>query len=136
MSNRIRQQRERRGWSQEQLAAAAGTSPQTVSRLETGARQITERWLNRLSVALGCAPADLLPETARVPRTDPSVRDFNKLDQTERMLIDFWRSLPADSQDIVIEAVTRMAVETIRRGSWDWKAVVREIGTRRSGGKD
>lgn len=63
--NRIRQLREARGLSAEQLAVLIGTSAVQVRRLETGARKLTEDWMRRIAVALGVEPADLL-ETASI----------------------------------------------------------------------
>jgi transcriptional regulator with XRE-family HTH domain len=112
----IRTRREQRGWKQEDLAAAAGTTAQQISRLETGARQLTEKWLGRLARALGCATADLLPETSRVTRTEPRPRDGLRLDSTEIMLLDFWRSLSVENQYVILKIVNGWAVATVSQG--------------------
>jgi transcriptional regulator with XRE-family HTH domain len=45
------------------------TTPQTIGRLETGARTVSVAWLNRIAQALGVTAADLvmLPDTQNVP---------------------------------------------------------------------
>ena len=58
--NRIRELREARGLTQQQLADACGTTQPTIDRLEKGIRQLTEKWMQRLASALQVEPADLL----------------------------------------------------------------------------
>ena len=60
---RLREWRERRGLSQEELADAAQTHQKTVSNLETGKTQRIEfDLLQRLADALRCKPKDLIGE--------------------------------------------------------------------------
>ncbi|SFR86756.1 DNA-binding transcriptional regulator, XRE-family HTH domain [Sphingomonas jatrophae] len=60
--NRIRELRMAAGLSQQKLGDAIGTSKMTVSDLERGKMELTLDYMRRLSRALSCAPADLLPE--------------------------------------------------------------------------
>lgn len=69
--NRIAHFRELRGWSQEELARAIGTTNQQIGRLENGQRKLTVDWMNRLAPALGCLPSDLLEDAP--PRLIPVV---------------------------------------------------------------
>lgn len=57
--NRIRELREARGLTQQQLADEAQLSKQQISALERGAKQIVPSTGRRIAVALGCALADL-----------------------------------------------------------------------------
>lgn len=67
---RLRAARQSRGWTLDDLAARAGISPSTLSRLESGKRQATLELLLPLTRRLGIRIDDLLPaETA-----DPRVR--------------------------------------------------------------
>lgn len=60
--NRIREHRERKGWSQEKLAQLAETSNQQIGRLEKGERDLSPYWLDRLARAIGdIKPDELLP---------------------------------------------------------------------------
>lgn len=59
--NRIREIREQKGWTLQQLAAKVRTSHQQIHRLETEQRRLTTDWLTRLAKALGCRPFELLP---------------------------------------------------------------------------
>ncbi len=58
--NRIAQWRKKRNLSQERLGEAIGTSGQFVGQLETGKRQLTQRWMTLIAEALGIQPAELL----------------------------------------------------------------------------
>lgn len=61
MSNRIKELRLAQGWSMEALAQAANTTKSQISKLEKGERRLSQEWMERLALALGCAPADFLP---------------------------------------------------------------------------
>ena len=65
--NRIRELREGRGWSQQQLADQINTTHGTVSRIETGERKLTDKWVRLISGALAVHPGEL----------------FRRLDETE-----------------------------------------------------
>jgi transcriptional regulator with XRE-family HTH domain len=61
--NRIRELREARGMSRAALAERAETAAAQIQKLELGLRQLTHTWMLKLAPALGCNPADLLPES-------------------------------------------------------------------------
>jgi transcriptional regulator with XRE-family HTH domain len=54
--NRLRELREARGLTLEDLARLLGTTNQQISHLELGKRQLTVEWLRRLGSALECHP--------------------------------------------------------------------------------
>lgn len=58
--NRIRDLREAKGLTQDQLASLAETTGATISRLESGERQLTQDWMERVARALRVSPSDLL----------------------------------------------------------------------------
>lgn len=60
ITNRIRFWRQQRGWSLQQLAAAAGTTRAQIDKLERGSRRLTVDWLVRLAAPLGCDPRSLM----------------------------------------------------------------------------
>lgn len=62
MTNRIRDFRKAKGMTLADLAAACDppTTAQTIGRLETGMRQLSLGWLNRIAAALGVEPASLM----------------------------------------------------------------------------
>lgn len=51
--NRIKELRSERGLTQAQLAEMVGTTDATIQRLESGKRQLTERWAAQISTVLG-----------------------------------------------------------------------------------
>ncbi|MCR9180695.1 MAG: helix-turn-helix domain-containing protein [Erythrobacteraceae bacterium] len=62
MLNRIRDIRKARGLTLADLAAACDppTTAQTIGRLETGMRQLSLTWMNRIAAALEVDPASLM----------------------------------------------------------------------------
>jgi len=65
MITRIREVRRARAMTLQEVAGRCDppTTPQTIGRLETGARTVSVSWLNRIAHALGVDAADLV-ETA------------------------------------------------------------------------
>jgi transcriptional regulator with XRE-family HTH domain len=78
MKKTMKQLREDKELSQEQLAELAGTSQPQIGRLEGGVRPMTVRWAQRLAPFLGCKPLDLLPlsETEENSPKMQSVKDL------------------------------------------------------------
>src|SRR6185503_4683712 len=71
MITRIREVRRARGMTLDDVArrCVPETTPQTIGRLETGARTVSVGWLNRIAGALGVEAAELidLPEREDIP---------------------------------------------------------------------
>ena len=59
MINNIKLLRKQTGLSQQDLALRMGTTGQQIGHLEAGRRKLTQDWMCRLSVGLGCGLADL-----------------------------------------------------------------------------
>lgn len=62
MINRIRQIRKQKGWTLQDLADACSppTTAQTIGRLETGMRNLSIKWMDRIADALGVDPEMLV----------------------------------------------------------------------------
>ena len=62
MINRIRDIRKQKGWTLADLAAACEppTTAQTIGRLETGMRNLSLKWMDRIGAALGVDPDTLV----------------------------------------------------------------------------
>jgi transcriptional regulator with XRE-family HTH domain len=60
--NRIRDIRKGKGWTLADLAQACDppTTAQTIGRLETGMRNLSTKWMDRIGAALGVAPDTLV----------------------------------------------------------------------------
>ena len=69
MTNRIRDLRKAKGLTLADLAAACDppTTAQTIGRLETGMRQLSLTWMNRIAAALGVEPASLMRADTAAP---------------------------------------------------------------------
>lgn len=69
MTNRIRDIRKAKGLTLADLGAACDppTTAQTIGRLETGMRQLSLTWMNRIAAALGVEPATLMRAEAAAP---------------------------------------------------------------------
>lgn len=69
MTNRIRDIRKARGLTLADLAAACDppTTAQTIGRLETGMRQLSLGWMNKIAAALGVEPAMLMRAETAMP---------------------------------------------------------------------
>lgn len=67
--NRIRDIRKAKGLTLADLAAACSppTTAQTIGRLETGMRQLSLGWMNRIAAALGVEPTSLMREDSAAP---------------------------------------------------------------------
>jgi transcriptional regulator with XRE-family HTH domain len=67
--NRIRDIRKAKGMTLADLAAACSppTTAQTIGRLETGMRQLSVGWLNKIAAALGVPPASLMRAETAAP---------------------------------------------------------------------
>lgn len=94
--NRLREWREAAGLSQEDLAERLGTTAQTISRKETGARTLTLDELDQIAPVLGCRPADLLADGDSVLSEEERrlLRAYSELEEADRQaLLQLARSL-------------------------------------------
>ncbi len=78
MINRIRDIRKEKGWTLADLAAACTppTTAQTIGRLETGMRNLSLKWMDRIANALGVDPETLVrSEKAAHPQVVATLGD-------------------------------------------------------------
>lgn len=64
MENRLKEIRKERGMSQEVLAERVGAVKSQISKLEKGVMRLNDKWIERLSGALHCTPAELFSQTS------------------------------------------------------------------------
>tara|TARA_R110002074_G_scaffold177242_2_gene340830 strand:+ start:189 stop:536 length:348 start_codon:yes stop_codon:yes gene_type:complete len=87
--NRVREWRELRGLTLQQLAESLNTSSVQAARLENGERKLSPEWLERLGTALNCIPAELLPAHLYKPALNPSeeriLAAYRSLDDAEQV---------------------------------------------------
>ena len=87
IKNALFQIREKKGLTQKDVADLIGTTPNQISRLETGNRKLAPEWLERLSSALKCTKAELLgeePEAGLNPEELKLLEDFRALDPDKK----------------------------------------------------
>lgn len=70
----LREWREFRHMTQEQLANRLGTTKATISRIETGKRDYTGGFIAAAAEALNCEPADILARDPNWPTLDDLMR--------------------------------------------------------------
>ena len=93
--NYLRDWRDYRKLTQDDLAAAVGTTNSVISMLESGDRQLSAKWLRKLAPALGTTPGFLL--------------DHNPYDLPNDIL-DIWnRAAPEEQKQIRALAETVIA---------------------------
>ena len=60
MANNLRALRDGRGWSQEDAAAALGTTRNQYAKLEKGTRRLSDKWIDRAASAYGVDTGDVV----------------------------------------------------------------------------
>lgn len=85
--NVLYEMRIRKKMTQKDIADATGTTANQISRLENGDRELTPKWLERLSKALNCSKGELLGEA---PLSDDA-----------RAVLDMYEQLTADQKNVI-----------------------------------
>lgn len=97
---RVARERNRKGWTQEELAAAAGCTATTISNLERDLRK------GRATVEAVAAALETTPEALGFRIRKPL--RANQLNARQRELIDELLSLPEDEQTAVRKLLAEM----------------------------
>ncbi len=107
---RIAEAREARGWTQEQLAQAVGTTQQTIQRWESGQVDPKVSRVEDISRALGITMSFLLGidlgEDARASDVGDGDRSMGA---DERELLALYRRMSPDMQRTIIETARNFA---------------------------
>ena len=85
--NVLYEMRIRKKMTQKDVADATGTTANQISRLENGDRELTPKWLERLSKALNCSKGELLGEEG--------------ISEEEREILDMYKQLSADQKNVI-----------------------------------
>jgi transcriptional regulator with XRE-family HTH domain len=75
MESNLKKIRKRQGLTQAALARKLNVSESQISRLEKQNRQLTQSWIERLSVALDCSKMELLGES-EISREDLRILSY------------------------------------------------------------
>ena len=107
--------RKRLGWTQEELATKMGyKSKSTINKIELGINDIPQSKIVKFAEVLGTTPAHLMgwEESSNI-----NLQLFNdispeepKLSEGEKMLIDLFRRVPEDKQQLVLQMI-RVALD-------------------------
>lgn len=90
----LRQWREHKGMSLREMAKEVGTSPSTVSDLETFRLQLSPKWLRRFAPVLDCQEGHIIDH------------DPNDLDSD---IIDIWTRIAADDRPTALRMLEGLA---------------------------
>ena len=94
--------RKRLGWTQEDLAKRMGyKSKSTINKIELGINDIPQSKIQQFAEVLGTTPSQLMgwEEEQKNPPEEP------RLSEGERMLLDLFRQVPEDRQELVLEMI-------------------------------
>jgi len=94
---RIKEAREARGWTQEQLAAAMNTTQQTIQRWESGQTDPKSSVIVEISRVLGITVSFIM----NIEESD----EVRLLSADEHELIDCYRSLPTKAQKAILHGL-------------------------------
>lgn len=65
MANNLRILRDSRGWSQDQAAAALGTTRNQYAKLEAGSRRLSDKWIDRAAEGFGIDHGEVVTNKER-----------------------------------------------------------------------
>lgn len=99
----VREWREHRHMTQEQLAERVGITPASLSRIERGLQAYTRGSLEALAEALQCQPADLLTRNPEDPEAPWSIWDNLKPDQQKTAIRVLKALQDLDDEDRAIQ---------------------------------
>lgn len=104
MSRKIKQLRQARGMTLEEVATIVGVGKSTVRKWETGMIANMRRdKISLLAQALGTTPAYLMGWKEETIQISPS--DELKLTEGEEMLLNLFRQIPEDAQKMYLEVL-------------------------------
>lgn len=95
--------RKRLGWTQEELAKKMGyKSKSTINKIELGINDIPQSKIVQFANVLGTTPAHLMGWNEEEQKVSP---EEPKLSEGERMLLDLFRLVPEDKQQLVLQMI-------------------------------
>lgn len=109
--NRLREHREAKGITIEELAKQLDCSPSTISRLESGEMKMTDLWAPKLVEALGIVSVQLITGLNVVPKNEAEedmLRAYQELDTESRAAIAHAIRALARKQDPLLPAPRKL----------------------------
>jgi transcriptional regulator with XRE-family HTH domain len=106
MKNRLKELRERAGFTQQTLGDAVGCSNQMISAMEGGTTTPSEKLLGKIAGALGVEPGEIFPDGSRgTPAMRKVILPEGTAKRAEEVLA---REGYEDLNDLVADAVRRL----------------------------
>lgn len=99
---RLREVRERLGWTQERLAEQLGVQPETVSRYETGVIPLSIATLEQVSIVTGEPVQGFLVGSVNA---GPQAAE-------EQELVSRWRAMDKEGRHLVLQLMRRLRVRS------------------------
>lgn len=101
----ILRMRKKLEWTQEELALKMGyKSKSTINKIELGINDIPQSKIVKFAEVLGTTPAHLMGWEEEQSETTPSL-DKIELTEGEKMLLDLFRRVPEESQQLVLQMI-------------------------------
>ena len=98
---RIRQERLKLGWSQEELAEKADLHPSFIGQIERGLRSASFKTLERLGAIFGIKPADFL-------QSGHAAGDVYKPHPLERKILGLLKGCSSREQHLVYQTIKHL----------------------------
>jgi transcriptional regulator with XRE-family HTH domain len=108
IGSRLKELRQRRGYSQEELAKLIGTTQRQVSKYEIGENQPTSSVIVAFANTLDTTTDYLLGRTD----DNPSLNTGAELTETEKKIIKFYRRLDSRDQNLIVQILIDMFART------------------------
>jgi transcriptional regulator with XRE-family HTH domain len=106
MARKIKELRQAKGLTLEQVANVVGVGKSTVRKWETGMIANMKRdKIAALAKALGTTPAYLMGWTEDNKKEEKNPSEEPKLSEGEKMLLDLFRQVPEDQQKLVLQMI-------------------------------
>ena len=103
IGNNIARIRKEMGLTQEELAKMMGyKSKSTINKIELGINDIPQSKIVQFASVLGTTPAELMGWEVEEMNSSPSEP---KLTEGEQMLLDLFRRVPEDKQELVLQMI-------------------------------
>jgi len=98
IGNKVRQERLRRGWSQEELAEKTEVHPSFIGQIERGIRSASFQTLERLSAVLEVRPEEFFKSPSKA-------KPQNKPYPVEQKLIELLKGCSANERQVIYHTV-------------------------------
>ncbi len=106
MAQKIKELRQAKGLTLEQVANVVGVGKSTVRKWETGMIANMKRdKIADLAKALGTTPAHLMGWTEDIKKEENIPPEEHELSEGEKILLDLFRRVPTEQQQLVLQMI-------------------------------